>query len=58
MSGGRREDTPVKLVKLLYSNGLRLLEKLRLRAQYLAFEMKQLTGRDGKGANYAKVVVM
>ena len=35
-----------------------MMEGLRLRVQDLDFEMKQLTVRDGKGANYAKVVVM
>jgi site-specific recombinase XerC len=50
--------TPQLVVKLLYGSGLRLLEGLRLRVKDLDFEMKQLTVRDGKGANYAKVVVM
>ena len=50
--------TPQLVVKLLYGSGLRLLEGLRLRVKDLDFEMKQLTVRDGKGANYAKVAVM
>jgi site-specific recombinase XerD len=50
--------TPQLVVKLLYGSGLRLMEALRLRVQDMDFEMKQITVRDGKGFNYAKVVVM
>jgi len=55
---GAMSGTPQLVVKLLYGSGLRLLEGLRLRVKDLDFEMKQLTVRDGKGANYAKVGVM
>ena len=50
--------TPQLVARLLYGSGLRLLEGLRLRVQDLDFAMRQLTVRDAKGANYAKVVVM
>jgi len=44
--------------QLLYGTGMRLLECLRLRIKDVDFERNQITVRDGKGSNYAKVVVM
>jgi integrase len=44
--------TPQLVVKLLYESGLRLMEALRLRVKDLDFQMKQVTVRNGKGANY------
>jgi integrase len=45
-------DGPHQLVvKLLYGSGLRLSEALRLRIKDLDFAQKQITVRDGKGAN-------
>ncbi len=37
------------IVKLLYGNGGRLIEGLRLRVQYIDFSMQEVTVRDGKG---------
>ena len=44
------EGTPQLAVKLLYGSGLRILEALRLRAQDIDYEFKQITVRSGKGA--------
>lgn len=38
------------MAQLLYGSGLRLLECVRLRVKDIAFEQRQLTIRDGKGA--------
>jgi len=41
----------VKLIgQLLYGSGLRIDEAVRLRAQNVDFEQRQLLVRDGKGA--------
>ena len=37
--------------RLLYGSGLRLMECLRLRVKDIDFELRQITVRDGKGAN-------
>jgi integrase len=44
--------------RLLYGTGMRLMELIRLRVKDVDFGQNQIIVRDGKGANYAKVVVM
>ncbi len=39
------------MARLLYGSGLRLMECLRLRVKDIDFELRQITVRDGKGAN-------
>ena len=43
------EDVSQLTVKLLYGSGLRITEVVRLRAQDIDFEYKQITVRSGKG---------
>jgi integrase len=44
------DGTPYLIASLLYGCGLRLTECLSLRAKALDFEYRQITIRDGKGA--------
>jgi site-specific recombinase XerD len=43
------DGTAQLIAKLLYGNGLRIMEAVRLRVKDVDFQMKQLTVRSGKG---------
>src|SRR5919108_3169838 len=43
------DGTAQLVAKLLYGSGLRIMEAVRLRVQDIDFQMKQLTGRSGRG---------
>jgi len=52
------EGTKRLMAELMYGSGLRLMELLSLRVKDVDLDRRQLVIRQGKGGNYAKVVVM